>query len=39
VRHVEQPEGDGQPDAYRGIETAKQYPGDYRLEKKLAVQV
>jgi hypothetical protein len=39
VGHVEQPEGDGQPDAYRGIEAAKQYPGENRLEKKLAVQV
>jgi hypothetical protein len=35
VRHVEQPEGDRQPDADRGVEAAEQYPGDYRLEKKL----
>jgi hypothetical protein len=32
---VEQPEGNRQPDAYRGIEAAEQYPGDYRLKKKL----
>jgi hypothetical protein len=39
VRHVEQPEGYGKPDAYRGIEAAKQYSGENRLEKKLTVQV
>jgi hypothetical protein len=39
VRHVEQPERDGQPDAYRSIKTAKQYSGENRLEKKLYVQV
>jgi hypothetical protein len=39
VRHVEQPEGNREPDAYRGIETAKQYSGENRLEEKLAVQV
>jgi hypothetical protein len=38
VRHVDQPEGDRQSDAYRGIKTAEQYPGENRLEKKLAVQ-
>jgi len=38
VRYVEQTEGNGKPDAYRGIKTAKQYPGENRLEKKLYVQ-
>jgi hypothetical protein len=32
VRHVEQSEGDGQPDADRGVEAAEEYPGDYRLK-------
>jgi hypothetical protein len=31
VRHVEQSEGDGQPDADRGVEAAEQYPGENRL--------
>jgi hypothetical protein len=38
VGNVEQPEGDREPGAYRGIKTAKQYPGENRLEKKLNVQ-
>jgi hypothetical protein len=28
VRHIEQAEGDGQPDADRGVEAAEQDPGE-----------
>lgn len=37
-RNVEQPEGDRQPGAYRGVEAAEQDPRDYGLVKDLAVQ-
>jgi hypothetical protein len=39
LRHVEQPEGDRQTDADRGVEAAEQDPGEDRLEEKLDVQV
>jgi hypothetical protein len=39
VRNVEQPEGDRQPDADRGVEAAEQDSGDYRLIEDLAVQI
>jgi hypothetical protein len=32
LRHVEQSEGDREPDADRGIEAAEQDPGEDRLE-------
>jgi len=35
LRHVEQPEGNREPGAYRGVEAAEQNPGEDRLEKKL----
>jgi hypothetical protein len=33
MRHVEQAEGNRQPDAYRGIKAAEEDPGENRLEK------
>ncbi len=35
VRHVEQPEGDRQPDAHRRVEAAQQQAGDERLDQQL----
>jgi hypothetical protein len=32
LRHVEQPERDREPDAYRSVETAEQDSGEDRLE-------
>ena len=38
VRNVEQSERDGQPDAYRRVETAEEDPGEDRLQEKLEIQ-